>query len=358
MPPLPRFPRGSASFALLLARLANSSGAASLARAGLSASAPCSQPQQVPARAPRCGSSSVPAAAGLGHGRRRKAAPGRPRSREEGQRGQAGAEAAGERSSEQIFSIFMCLCLGAVEPGSQCPETSVFSAHSRGGRSARLLGQGAKSAGLQAQVCGACILSLLGPGPRPHLLGLGRGTRTGLKQPQRCDFTAFMGQAMVLRTQPPPRLRGEAPSAPLAVGFGHVPSSHTAPCLLLQPGAELCHQNRLRAQPVPGTPRPRVEERGQSQHWRRASGAVPDRVLHTPPLGALLPFFGVSDPFLGAYHTHCLSCVSSVLCHHPGVQPRAGTSGAALWELLRGPEWVLKGCLFVFPSSRALGEMP
>lgn len=74
---------------------------------------------------------------------------------EEGQRGQAGAEAAGERSSEQIFSIFMCLCLGAVEPGSHCPETSVFSAHSRGGRSPRLLWQGAKSAGLQAQVHGA-----------------------------------------------------------------------------------------------------------------------------------------------------------------------------------------------------------
>lgn len=110
--------------------------------------------------------------------------------------------------------------------------------------------------------------------------------------------------------------------------------------------------------PCPGHPVLAVEERGQSQHWRRASGAVPDRALHTPPLGALLPFFGVSDPFLGAYHTHCLSCVSSVLCHHPGVQPRAGTSGAALWELLCGPEWVLKGCLFVFPSSRALGEMP
>lgn len=109
---------------------------------------------------------------------------------------------------------------------------------------------------------------------------------------------------------------------------------------------------------MPGTPCPRVEERGQSQHWRRASGAVPDHALHITPLGALLPFFGVSDPFLGAYHTHCLSCVSSVLCQHPGVQPRAGTSGAALWELLRGPEWVLKGCLFVFPLSRALGEMP
>lgn len=177
VPPLPRFPSGSASFALLLARLANSSGAASLARAGLSASAPCSQPQQVPARAPRCGSSSVPAAAGLGHGRQRKAARGRPRSREEGQRGQAGAEAAGERSSEQIFSIFMCLCLGAVEPGSQCPETSVFSAHSRGGCSAGLLWQGAKSAGLQG--VRACVLSLLGPGPHPHLLGLGKGQGQG-----------------------------------------------------------------------------------------------------------------------------------------------------------------------------------
>lgn len=316
MPPLPRFPSGSASFALLLARLANSSGAASLARAGLSASAPCSQPQQVPARAPRCGSSSVPAAAGLGHGRRHKAAPGRPRSREEGQRGQAGAEAAGERSSEQIFSIFMCLCLGAVEPGSQCPETSVFSARSRGGRSAGLLGQGAKSAGLQAQVCGACILSLLGPGPRPHLLGLGKGTRTGLKQPQRCDFTAFMGQVMVPWTQPPPRLRGEAPSAPLAVGFGHVPSSQTAPCLLLQPGAELCHQNHLRAQPVPGTPRPRCGRAGPEPALAKGQRCCARPCAAHYPLGCFAAFFWGFRPIFG-----CISHPLPELCELCAVPP-------------------------------------